>query len=1068
MHDANGKPGATLDPLRVFRRPILPVCLTGALLLPACQTAGPQPMSIEEAKQVTASFSGTPFVPPPRTIHDITAILDQQKLADPEAAARARAKADEKPPDTTSAAALANFYSARGLAARDIGRGRQEIEDLKKAAEFAARGAEQSEHEILFELGVAEVYAGSYSRAIEYVRQAIPKVPFNRRGAAIRMHYVLALWLAYLGDVDAARLEATRTTALVAQSGLWQNLRPEWIAHWNAQAAAAQGSVLASKGEFAEAEPFYRRAIAALARDPEASKHRSLEVQQTRLAFLLSRQGRLLEAENEARAALLGALRKSGRNSGHTGFVARILTHVIFEQGRFEEAEALARAAIDILEKAGAAPESLSLALARNGLGLALGAQARWGEALAVYEGVRQGMAGDPQAYQKVLAGNIGWAMALLNTGRPGQALEMLEAAFERNRRLLGESHPSTAEVRGLRAMAYAATGDRRRALQECQEATRILLKRSLDVEDENAIQTARERRVVRILTACVRLLGEIKGTPLEREAGLDAAGEAFRLAEAARGRPVQRAVNASAARGAAKAPALAELVRKEQDAKNQLGALFGLLANALSEPPDKQDPKVIAALRAQIEGLQRARERLLEQVGREFPAYAQLINPPPATAEQARASLRPGEALIAIYVAPDRTFVWAIPQSGPVAFAVVPLKEKGLGAMVTKLRQALDPSAKTLGDIPDFDVATAYQLYAALLEPVKAGWGQAESLLIVPHGPLGQLPFSLLPTKATTLGPAESPIFANYRAVPWLARTHAVTILPSVTSLATLRALPPGDPARRPFVGFGDPYFSREQAARAARRSAAVEPAGLGIRGVPITLRSAPQTQQFDSSQLGMLPRLPDTADEIRSIALAVNADLTKDVFLGAQANEQTVKTVNLAGYRVIAFATHGLVPGDLDGLTQPALALSAPEVAGVDGDGLLTMEKILGLQLNADWVVLSACNTGSANGAGAEALSGLWRAFFYAGARALLVTNWPVETTSARALTTDLFRRQSMNPGLTRARAQQEAMNALIDGPGFVEPKTNTVVFSYAHPIFWAPFTLVGDGGGGAAADK
>jgi CHAT domain-containing protein len=209
------------------------------------------------------------------------------------------------------------------------------------------------------------------------------------------------------------------------------------------------------------------------------------------------------------------------------------------------------------------------------------------------------------------------------------------------------------------------------------------------------------------------------------------------------------------------------------------------------------------------------------------------------------------------------------------------------------------------------------------------------------------------------------------------------------------------------------------------------------------------------------MLPPLPETAEEIRSIAVAMNADLTRDVFLGERANEQVVRTLDLSGYRVIVFATHGLVPGDLDGLTQPALALSAPSVAKVDGDGLLTMEKILSLRLTADWVVLSACNTASGLGAGSEAISGLGRAFFYAGARALLVSNWPVETTSARALTTDLFRRQQANPTLTRAKALQQTMNALIDGPGFLDPRTDTAVFSYAHPIFWAPFALVGDGG-------
>jgi CHAT domain-containing protein len=110
----------------------------------------------------------------------------------------------------------------------------------------------------------------------------------------------------------------------------------------------------------------------------------------------------------------------------------------------------------------------------------------------------------------------------------------------------------------------------------------------------------------------------------------------------------------------------------------------------------------------------------------------------------------------------------------------------------------------------------------------------------------------------------------------------------------------------------------------------------------------------------------------------------------------------------------------------------------------------------------VRSACNTAAGNGAGAEAVSGLGRAFFYAGARALLVSNWPVETNAARTLTTDLFRRQAENPRLGRAEALREAELALLDGTGAVDPTSQQPLFSYAHPIFWAPFTLVGDGGG------
>jgi len=232
---------------------------------------------------------------------------------------------------------------------------------------------------------------------------------------------------------------------------------------------------------------------------------------------------------------------------------------------------------------------------------------------------------------------------------------------------------------------------------------------------------------------------------------------------------------------------------------------------------------------------------------------------------------------------------------------------------------------------------------------------------------------------------------------------------------------------------------------------------AELAMRG---TLRMRAVPPQLASADLSMLPRLPETADEVRDVAGALHADVGKDVFLGAAASESRVRAMKLDDRRVIMFATHGLVPGDLKGLTQPALALSAPDILGSGGDGLLTMEKILGLKLDADWVVLSACNTAAGEGAGAEAVSGLGRAFFYAGARALLVTNWPVETSSARLLTTDTFRRQAAEPALPRAEALRRAMLALIDGPGVVDPQ-GRIVFSYAHPIFWAPFSLVGDGG-------
>jgi len=399
------------------------------------------------------------------------------------------------------------------------------------------------------------------------------------------------------------------------------------------------------------------------------------------------------------------------------------------------------------------------------------------------------------------------------------------------------------------------------------------------------------------------------------------------------------------------------------------------------------------------------------------------------------------------------------VPKSGKVAFAAIRATAGDIESRIRKLREALEPQAAMISDIPPFDLKLAYELYGLLLKPVEAGWKQAKNLIVVTNGALGLLPLSLLPTAPAQVTEGDGPLFSGYRQVPWLARTHAVTMVPSAAALRTLRQIPPGSAKRERLIGFGDPIFSKEQAAAQGEKPSVQLAMAAATRGLPLMRRSSPKLDGVDSAELALLPALPDTADELKSIASALESDPSKILALGVKANEQTVKTADLSRYKIIVFATHGLVPGELNGLTQPALALSAPEVAGVDGDGLLTMEEILALKLDADWVVLSACNTGSGAGAGAEAASGLGRAFFYAGTRALLVTNWSVHSQSARDLTTDLFRRQTVDPKLSRGEALRQAMMALLD-KGYVDEGGKTL-FAYAHPLFWAPYTIIGDGG-------
>ena len=169
------------------------------------------------------------------------------------------------------------------------------------------------------------------------------------------------------------------------------------------------------------------------------------------------------------------------------------------------------------------------------------------------------------------------------------------------------------------------------------------------------------------------------------------------------------------------------------------------------------------------------------------------------------------------------------------------------------------------------------------------------------------------------------------------------------------------------------------------------------------------------------------------------------------AAASETLVKATDLSLYRIVYFATHGLVSGEIAALAEPALALTIPKEPTDLDDGLLTASEVAQLKLNADWVVLSACNTASGDTPGAEALSGLARAFFNAGARALLVTHWRVDSQAAVRLTTQTFAALQKDPSIGRAEGLRRAMLAHID---------DTATPWNAYPSYWGAFAVVGEG--------
>jgi CHAT domain-containing protein len=688
--------------------------------------------------------------------------------------------------------------------------------------------------------------------------------------------------------------------------------------------------------------------------------------------------------------------------------------------------------------------------------------QRKMKEAGEVYAQLDKAVAQWPPQQREVFELNGSRIAALYASGQVEAGIAAATALVKQQTARTGANSFDTAAAHGTLAVGYARAGRDADAIREFKTAIPVLMMAGRENADEDdlTIVAARSARLQRIVESYIGVLAR-SGAKSN-----DVAVETFALADAIRGRSVQKALADASARMVAKDSALAELVRNEQNLGKQISAALGMLNNLLALPSDQRDEQTVRATAAAIDKLRADRKTAQQDIKRRFPSYADLIDPKPPSVDEIKNALRPGEALLSYYFGQNASFVWAVPRDGEVAFASMPATALDLEAKVRRLRQALEPQVSMVSEIPAFDVALGYELYTLLLKPVEAAWQPAKSLIVVTNGALGELPLSLLPTAPTQIDPAAKPLFANYRNVAWLARGHAVTVVPSASAL---RRLPRGSPARDKLIGFGDPYFNADQAAEAEREqaapmlvaSAASADAENVTRGIPLRLRASPHTEENDAATLGILPRLPDTRFELISMAEALEADPAKALYLGKAANEQNVETLDLAHYRIVAFSTHGLVPGDLDGLTQPALALTAPEVAGVKGDGLLTMEKILALKLDADWVVLSACNTAAGAGAGAEAASGLGSAFFYAGTRALLVTNWSVHSASACELITDLFRRQRADPALTRGEALRQAMMALLDGPGAVDSSGRTI-YSYAHPLFWAPYSVIGDGGG------
>ncbi|MFN4172785.1 MAG: CHAT domain-containing protein [Pseudorhodobacter sp.] len=520
--------------------------------------------------------------------------------------------------------------------------------------------------------------------------------------------------------------------------------------------------------------------------------------------------------------------------------------------------------------------------------------------------------------------------------------------------------------------------------------------------------------------------------TDAETEADLRAA--AFEGAQWIMFSSAARAVAGVGARLAAGDDALGALIRDRQDLELMLQAQAGVLDADLAEGRDTEAAR--AALRET-----RAHYAALEaELSARFPDYAEFSVPQPMSLAETRATLRAGEALVLILPGPTGTYVWAVSQKGET-WARSGFGRDTLADQVRALRRTLDPTGPARSAValegpdtaPGFDRSLAHDLYQGLLAGVAPVLAEARRVYVVAEGPLASLPLSVLVTEAP-LGDDADPL--ALRDTAWLVRRHALVTLPSVTSLRSLRAGQGPGAARAPrpprFVGIGAPVLSGDEggALVMASRGGLVQ----GVFGDPDAIRA--------------LPALPGTARELRAIARAFPPEAVT-LLLGPEARESALPGAGLEAATIISFATHGLVSGELAGLAEPALVLTPPDVAGPGDDGLLTASEAATLRLSADWVILSACNTAAGEDLGAESLSGLARAFFFAGARSLLVSHWPVRDDAAAAMVSDAVRLQAED-GLGRAEALQAAMLALMERPRS----------GFSHPSAWAPFVLVGEG--------
>ena len=559
------------------------------------------------------------------------------------------------------------------------------------------------------------------------------------------------------------------------------------------------------------------------------------------------------------------------------------------------------------------------------------------------------------------------------------------------------------------------------------------------------------------------------------------------------------------AARGAVAGSKFGQEIRKRQNLTAEWQALSNTLLEATAQPAEKQNANNIGKMRRRLATIDQLLKPVNPDFMKELEKLSALSSPEALSISDTQQHLKTNEALLFLVDTsdslgiPEETFIWVVTKTD-ARWVRSPMGTGALEREVSLLRCGLDPTLRTnyptilktdsvavkrtkkarqklmetcqeafpeggpSSKLLPFDLKRAHKLYKSLFGEVE-DLIKGKDLLIVPSGPLTQLPFQVLVTKKPD---ARLTGTRALRKASWLARDHTITVLPAVSSLKALRAPPTTSKAQKSYIGFGNPLLNGKKndsthASRAALSQKITSCKALSTDEVRTRLAvlgsttllggsPTPKVRSMDSAWVKRQIPVPETANQLCHVARSFKAQDVA-VHLAADASEENVKGLSkadvLAQYKVIHFATHGVLAGELNVNSEPGLILTPPkeDKTSVTDDGFLSASEVAGLKLDADWVVLSACNTAAGGARNAEALSGLARAFFYAGARSLLVSHWSNYSNSTSQLISEAVTRAA---GMGRAKALQFAMLNMIDN-GHAR---------WAHPTYWAPFVLVGEG--------